>query len=264
MPKNHTWYGIAAIALVSFGFVLFGFVRAVNFTTSPLKSQAADVSGTDRIPAKDAHVINIFIIGDSIAKGTGDDKFKGIGGYLLESLKSQTPKDIVVENAGIDGLKTADLLQTIKSGRMDTAIETADFIIISIGGNDLREIQSLPDISREAAYQEKRAAYLSGFKEITQMIRALNEESVLIIVGLYDPTARNNANENAAFISEWNNHTQLVIARDYKAVFIPTYDLFKLNINRFISADKLHPNSMGYQTVSHTISRSVEGILRSP
>lgn len=261
MPKSYAWYGIVAIAVVSLVFIVFGFVQAVKFATGSPAPQAAAVSGTDNKPVKDANVINLLIIGDSIAKGTGDEKFKGIGGYLPDLMKSQTSKDIAVDNAGIDGAKITDLLQLVKGGRMDNALEAADFVIISIGGNDLREIQSLTDVSREAAYQENRAAYLAGLKEITQKIRTLNNNSVLIIIGLYDPTAADNANENARLISEWNYQTQLVIAGDQKAVFIPTYDLFKLNLDRFMAADKLHPNSTGYQMISYSISKGIESVL---
>ena len=48
-------------------------------------------------------------MGDSIAKGTGDEKGKGIGGYLVDLLKSQTPKDIKVDNVAVDGYKIDDL-----------------------------------------------------------------------------------------------------------------------------------------------------------
>ncbi|MEN6351761.1 MAG: GDSL-type esterase/lipase family protein [Syntrophomonas sp.] len=264
MPKSYTWYGILAIALVSLVFMLFGFVQAIKYTSGTPGSQTTSAPSTGDQPEKASNVINVLIIGDSIAKGTGDDKFKGIGGYLPDLMKSQTPKDIVVDNAGVDGSKIADLLQTINSGRMDNTIQVADFIIISIGGNDLREIQSLKDVSRTAAYQEKQAAYLSGLKEITQKIRSLNKKSVFIVVGLYDPTAADNANENAKLINDWNYQTQLVTGLDQKAVFVPTYDLFKLNLNRFIAADRLHPNSTGYQMISYLISKDIENILSNP
>lgn len=264
MPKSYTWYGIVAIALGSFVFILFGFVQAVKYTSGSPVSQTATAPSAAMAPVKNANIINIFIIGDSIAMGVGDDKLKGIGGYLPDLMKNQTPRDIVVDNAGIDGAKIADLLQSVKSGRMDQAIELADLVIISIGGNDLREIQRLSDVSREAAYQEKQAAYLSGLKEITQKIRSLNKKSVLIVIGLYDPTAADNGNENAKLISRWNYETQLITAFDQKAVFIPTYDLFKLNQDRFIAADKLHPSSTGYQMISYLISKNIENNLGNP
>ncbi|MEN6390458.1 MAG: GDSL-type esterase/lipase family protein [Syntrophomonas sp.] len=261
MQKRYSWYGIVAIALFSLIFTLFGFVQTIRFTTGSPVSQTATAPGTADKPVKEGNIINVFIIGDSIAMGIGDEKLQGIGGYLKDLMKTQTPRDIVVDNAGIDGLKTAELLQSIKSGRMDNALKSADFIVISIGGNDLREIQRLTDVSREAAYQEKKAAYLAGLKETTQKIRALNKNSVLIFIGLYDPTGQDNANENAKFVSEWNYQTQLLVAADQKAIFIPTYDLFKLNLDRFMAADKLHPNSTGYQMISYLISKDIENML---
>lgn len=264
MPKSITWYGIIAISLVSFVFMIFGFVQAVRFTSGLVKEAAPPISQavtTNNIGLKNPNNINVLIIGDSIAKGTGDEKFKGIGSYLPELMKNQTPKDIVVDNAGIDGYKSSDLVQLIKSGKLDNALETADIVLISIGGNDLREIQSLKDVAKEAAYKEKQEIYVSGLKETTQRIRALNKNAVVVFIGLYDPYAADNSNENARLISNWNYETQLIIAEDEKAVFIPTYDLFKFNLDRFIAGDKLHPNTTGYQMISYLISKDIENAV---
>lgn len=262
MNKSHTWYGITTIALLSLAFTLLGFFQAVKLTSvSPPTSTPTAAPGTGNKPVKDNNVINILIMGDSIAKGTGDENFKGMGGYLPDLLKSQTPKNIAIENAGIDGYRIADLLVLVKSGRMDHRLQTADFVIISIGGNDLREIQNLTEVAREAAFQEKQDAYLSGLKEITRIIRSLNQNSVVIMVGLYNPAPADSNLHNAWFISNWNCETQLIIAGDQKAVFVPTYDLFKLNSERFIAADRLHPSSAGYQMISYLISKNIESVL---
>ncbi|NPV91363.1 MAG: GDSL family lipase [Firmicutes bacterium] len=261
--KSRAWYGIVIIACASLVFFLFGFVQAVRFTSGAQRDAAGPAPPVIASPAaKNPDDVNILIIGDSIAKGTGDEQFKGFGGYLPELMKNQTKKSIVVDNAGIDGLKTPDLLQLVRSGRLDSAMAAADYILISIGGNDLREIQSLKDIAKEAAYREKRDAYLAGLNEIVGEIRADNQDAVLIFIGLYDPYAGENANENAGMVSGWNYETQIIAAKDGKAVFVPTYDLFRFNLDRFIAGDRLHPNSAGYQTVSYFINKAVENTLK--
>ncbi|OLN29083.1 hypothetical protein [Desulfosporosinus metallidurans] len=53
----------------------------------------------------------------------------------------------------------------------------------------------------------------------------------------------------------------LLIEDDGKGIFIPTYDLLKFNLGRYLAKDGLHPNSAGYQAHSNRISKSVEAII---
>ena len=62
-------------------------------------------------------------------------------------------------------------------------------------------------------------------------------------------------------MNTWNYDTQKMVEADPRAVFIPTFDLFKFNVPRFIAPDGLHPNSLGYQAVSYRIAKSIENIV---
>jgi len=68
--------------------------------------------------------------------------------------------------------------------------------------------------------------------------------------------------EDTKLINTWNYDTQQLVDSDAKAVFIPTFDIFKLNLNRFIASDGLHPNSLGYQAISNRITKSIENVFR--
>lgn len=80
----------------------------------------------------------VAILGDSIAKGTGGEKGKGLTGYIPNYFKNQTSKDIIVNNAGIPGLHVSGLLDQLQSGKLDTLTADSDYIVISIGENDVR------------------------------------------------------------------------------------------------------------------------------
>jgi lysophospholipase L1-like esterase len=203
-------------------------------------------------------------MGDSIAKGTGDEKGKGIGGYLVDLLKSQTPKDIKVDNVGVDGFMINDLDTLLKSGKQDEIISKANFLIISIGGSDLQEFQSIKDTQKEQTFQAKQDTYVAELKDIIAKIRSLNKETQIIMIGSYNPTGTVNPTDNIAHLDTWTYNTQLVLANDDKATFIPTYDMFKNNLDRFLSSDKLNPNSTGYQTIAYLISKAVENTLAKP
>jgi lysophospholipase L1-like esterase len=271
MYKKSMLYSIMAIASISLIFIISGFFNAMKFTigsqneiqreTDTILSQKEKSTQDKSTPLKNKNTIQILILGDSIAKGTGDEKVKGIAGYLPELFKNLTPKDTLVDNAGIDGYKIADLDAQFKSGKLDNSIKNADYIVLSIGGNDLREIQSIKDMLKEDAFRQKQDTYLTLLKGITKKIRYNNKNAVMIFVGLYNPYGADNSIENIRYVSNWNYNTQLIFSEDDKSVFVPTYDLFKFNLSRFISNDNLHPNSAGYQAISYTISKSIENIL---
>ncbi|HEY9060712.1 MAG TPA: GDSL-type esterase/lipase family protein [Pseudobacteroides sp.] len=265
MAKKILWYSILIIFVISLTSICVGFVMAVKVSTGPVEEVSKPITqqspGTGGTASNDQKNVKILILGDSIAKGSGDETARGIGGYLPDNLKNYTAKDIVVNNLGIDGLKSGELVEQLKNGSLDNEMLSSDVILISIGGNDLREIQRLSGIDRQNAFRQKQDAYISILKEVTKKVRSTNKDAFLIFVGLYNPYGDENNGDEAQFIHRWNYSTQLVFADDARAAFISTYDLFKLNASRFISADKLHPNSAGYQMIANLISRSLEDIM---
>lgn len=77
-------------------------------------------------------MLNLLIIGDSIAKGYGStDATGGYGALLGQKLDAQ------VTNLGVIGLDSAGLLDRLQTEKFQTAIADADVICISIGSNDL-------------------------------------------------------------------------------------------------------------------------------
>lgn len=276
MSKRIVWYCVILIAVISLGLIVSGFVNALNFTVGPRKSQNISVamndssssssadassSGSSSEANKNSKTVNILIIGDSIGKGTGDEKSLGIGGNLKSLLQNSTPKEINIENVAENGYKIDDLMKQFKSGNLDKPIKASELIVISIGGNDLRQIQALKDIEKEQSFRDKQDSYLVEFEDIVQRIRNLNKETQIIMLGLYNPYVVDNTTDNVRYVDTWSYNTQLILAKDYRAVFVPTYDIFKNNLDRFIATDKLHPNTAGYQTISFLISKSVESTL---
>ncbi|HOV25489.1 MAG TPA: GDSL-type esterase/lipase family protein [Pseudobacteroides sp.] len=265
MGKNIMWFSILFIVLISLFFVCAGFVMAVNVSTGPVSEVSKPIVQQDLQNSgnsfNDPKTVNVLILGDSIAKGTGDETFRGIGGYLTDNLKNYTAKDITVSNLGIDGLKSGELLEQVKSGSLNNEIASSDIILISIGGNDLLEIRRQTGSNLENAFKEKQSAYIAALKEITKKVREVNKDAFVVFVGLYNPYDDQGVNDYAQFMSDWNHATSLIFIDDIKAVFVPTYDMFKLNMDRYIAPDNLHPNSTGYQMIAQLISRSLEDVV---
>lgn len=267
MLKKSMWYSILLISLVGLIALSIGFYQAIVVTTkvSPLPSTNEAVPQTTgdsiQLPAKNTTSFKVLILGDSVAKGTGDENNKGFSGYLPEYFKNNTPKEIIVDNAGIDGLLSIGLLEQLQSRRLEKLIVDSDLILVSIGGNDVRRLLTMDTLAKEDEFIVRMDNYLNNLKQTVKLLRSTNPNSIVIFLGLYNPYEKATSAEDARFLNTWNYNTQQLVEEDGKALFIPTYDLLKFNLGRYISPDGLHPNSAGYQAISIRISKSVEAII---
>jgi len=261
------WYSIMTVAFVGLIALSIGFYQAISVTTAvnPQPSPEMPITQTPgdstKLPSKNANSFQVLILGDSIAKGTGDEKSKGFSDYLPESFKNDTSKDILVNNAGIDGLESLGLLEQLQSKRLDKSIVDSDFILVSIGGNDIKSILSLNDLAKEDQFKVRQDSYLANLKQTMKELRIANPNSVILFLGLYNPYEIVSSVENNRLLNTWNYNTQQLVEEDGKALFIPTHDLMKFNIGRYIAKDGLHPNSAGYQVLSSRISQSIKTII---
>ena len=267
MIKKSMWYSILAIAFVGIIVLSIGFYQAILVTTTvnpqptPKEPTAQSTLASTKLSAKKANSFQVLTLGDSIAKGTGDEKGKGFSSYLPESFKNDTSKEIVVNNAGVDGQESLGLLAQLQNKSLDKAIANSDFILISIGGNDVRGILSLNDLAKEDQFKVRQDSYLANLKQTMKIIRNANPNSIIIVLGLYNPYETVNSAEDTRLLNTWNYNTQQLVEEDGKTLFIPTYDLLKFNLSHYIAKDGLHPNSAGYQAISNRISKSVETII---
>ncbi len=267
MIKKSMWYSIITIAFLGFIVLSIGFYQAIYATTkvTPQPSVITEIPETTgdltKLPTKNSNSFQVLLLGDSVAKGTGDEKAKGFTGYLPEVFKNITSKEIVINNAAVDGLESLALLEQLQSRRLDKIIADSDFILVSIGGNDVRGILSLNSLAKDDEFKVRQDGYLSSLKQALLHLRTTSPNSTVIFVGLYNPYAKATSAEDTRLLNTWNYNTQQLVEEDGNSIFIPTYDLLKYNLGRYIAQDGLHPNSAGYQALSNRISKSVETIL---
>lgn len=243
---------LACITIIVLGNRIF----QANRVTTPKGSPSA--SELSRKLVEKASPLKVLILGDSIAKGTGDDQGKGFSGYLPDELKKSTSKDIIVKNEGIDGLTSKGLLEKLQSKRLNPAITDADIILVSIGGNDL--LKSLPSnlLGQNDAFQGELAGYTDNLQQTLGLLRNVYPDSTIILLGLYNPYEILTSAENQHLLNEVNDQSRKIIESDGNAIFIPTYDLMKYNSARYISKDGLHPSALGYQAISQRISQALK------
>jgi len=298
--KKILWFSILLLSLIGIITLSAGFYQALTITGRSSQVGAVPIVENDTrekpgvaLPKK-SNSLGLLILGDSIANGTGDETGKGFSFYLPDYLKNQTPKEVVANTIGIDGLHTNGLLELVRGEKLKSALAAADLLLISIGGNDLRQIRRLRGMERDDGFQKTFDSHATGLASILRTIRKTNGEALIIFIGLYSPSVqdRRMSSPNAsrmsspnasrmsspnAFIGDispddirllfaWNEGTQKIIEQEGRAIFIPTYDLFKLNVSKYVAFDALHPNAAGYQAIANRIGKNIEGYfyLASP
>lgn len=266
MFKKVTWLSIIVLAVFGFSALSIGFVQALQVTTGGSEVVAGKIDETEpalvqKAAKESQNSIKIVIMGDSIAYGTGDEKGRGFFTYLPDYLKNRTSKEISVDNIGINGLRTAGLRDELQNEKMSGLLAAAAVILVSIGGNDLRSLRTQSETAKPAAFANLEKEYLGNLKEVFSSIRKSSTDAYIVFVGLYNPYEELAGSLDTKLLNTWNYDTQQIVEADAKALFIPTYDVFKFNLAKFVAPDGLHPNSQGYQTISSRIVKSMEGIV---
>lgn len=245
-----------------------GLVKAFNLTESKNLSSSNQNTRIEQatpspraLPLKNPNMLNILTMGDSIAKGTGAADRQGFDAHLKSILKTKIQKEVVLNNIAVDGQESAGLLLQLSNSNTLPLLKNSDLIMISIGGNNLRPLREVNSDIQSNTFTEIMDSYLSDLKKILQIIRVNNKTVNIMFLGLYNPYASDNLPENTRLFNTWNSNTQQLIETEEKSIFVPTYDLFKLNIQKYVYVDGLHPNSTGYKAIAQRIYESLESLF---
>lgn len=184
--------------------------RICGLLTALLVSMTA-VSFTPAMQTSAADTQNILVLGDGISSGEGLEA--GESGYAEEFAACAGGK---LTNLAVPGYTTTDLLAQLNNAETAAAVKAADFISISIGGNDLlipgedylrslkqdgeTMMQTLKRISKQGT--NELANFMSGLTEtlrtprntakanyplLEEKLRALNPDAVIVMQTVYNP-----------------------------------------------------------------------------
>ncbi|UQZ32334.1 lysophospholipase [Paenibacillus sp. PK3_47] len=261
-----TWRSVSLISIAATVILIAGFVYAVNDILHP-KGEALLTSLPQETAAPAAEVVDeyrILALGDSLAKGTGDNSGNGFVRRTVEGLSADGLKAALLGNMGINGQTTAGLLSSLKEEGVQYAVRQANIILLSIGGNDLFQdsgITGTPD-DEELTPQSLLAALPEASKrlgDILQYITELNPQAQIYYVGLYNPfgdvpdllVPGNQA------VTLWNNAAMDIMNTHSNMTLVPTFDLFNRHLDKYLSGDHFHPNEEGYQRMGERIVQAV-------
>ncbi|QQZ60615.1 lysophospholipase [Paenibacillus sonchi] len=134
-----TWRAVSLISIAATILLLGGFVYAVKDILYPRgEALLTTLPQETAVPAAAADgVIKIVALGDSLAKGTGDNEGSGFVKRTIDGLTAKGNKANLVGNLGINGMTTAGLQSRLQQEGVKYALRQSNVILVSIGGNDL-------------------------------------------------------------------------------------------------------------------------------
>lgn len=235
--------------------------------------------------------VHYVAVGDSLTEGIGDQtKRGGFVPIVAEDLQTRYKlSNVEVENYGIAGERSDQILKRLKKDKpLRDNLKTADFVTVTVGGNDLMKvIQDSFFTLTMKKFDKPRAAYQERVTEIIEEIRTLNEQVPIYVLGIYNPFYLNfpEITDMQTVVDDWNTATENATAQFPKSHFIPINDLLyqgldqkvgiasesdssssetegkssggndldRVDNNVLYEDDKFHPNNIGYQLMANAV-----------
>lgn len=207
-------------------------------------------------------VIQYLALGDSLTKGVGDEYDRyGYTGRLSEVFEEWPEvKEVVLDNRGKNGRRSDQLLALLKKGHYDEELQVADFISVSVGGNDVMKIvkKDLLNLKAESFFKEIPKYHLR-YSEIVEEIRKRNADVPILLVGFYNPflNITDEPSEFESIMNGFNGSIEKVANADVNACFVPVADLFMDDLDMVYHTDFFHPNANGYENMTGRIKETL-------
>ena len=266
------WFFPAGIGLATAAVLAAGFTAALQGRLGEKVDPSATPVPTPAAPAGAGTAdgaFRIVALGDSLTRGAGDAA--GGGGYpeRVAAALRKAGVTVSVENLGVDGAETGDLLRKASDPDALRRIAQAQLILMSIAGNDLSHSfpASAAAGSGETAADPTQAALEAAslnLQRILPLLRESNPSAPIRILGLYNPFPesfdRRLAKET---LLKWNVALEEASYSVSGASVVPTADLFDERPDR-LSPDRFHPGPSGYGEIASRILSTLNVPVAAP
>lgn len=207
---------------------------------------------------EDAEMLYYLALGDSLTRGVGDELGQyGYTGRLAETLELWPAiREVELDNRGKNGRRSEKVLELLQRGHYDTELAQADFITMTVGGNDVMKVVRTDLFSlKKMMFDEALIPFTESYTQILKEIRLRNAEVPIILVGFYNPFSiiTDEFTPFETIIDEWNTEMETVARTDVNACFVPISDLFVSNDDLVYHTDFFHPNATGYERMTTRI-----------
>lgn len=218
----------------------------------------ASTGNTAQSPTVAGHSVHVVGLGDSLTHGLGDSTGQGYVGDVSAQYRSQGYQ-VIQSNLGIDGLTSKGLLTELNQPGVRDLVQSANVILISIGGNDLNDAAGLPNLDAKRI-STAESQFENNITSFLTELRQLNTTATIALVGLYNPYSNvtSSARQIDAIVQAWDLQEDKIAAEFTNTVVVQTFDLFQLHPNKFLYADHFHPNQLGYERIATRVWQDIQ------
>jgi lysophospholipase L1-like esterase len=208
--------------------------------------------------------LNLVALGDSLTEGVGDSTDSG--GYIpyLQALL-EAEKEInktTFSNFGVAGSGSDQLLKSVQTEEVKTAVQEADLVIVTIGGNDMMKVvqENLTSLNK-VDFEEQKGLFEKNLHSMIKTIRQENVDSYIVLVGLYNPFNQwfPDIKEMNEVVNEWNEGSQKVLFQYSNTHFVDIMKVFENAEENLLYTDYFHPNNKGYEIIAQEVFLELAG-----
>lgn len=207
--------------------------------------------------------LNVVAAGDSLTQGVGDST--GTGGYVpyLQKLfqQEQGIGTVTINNYGVKGNRTDQLLKKIKSAEVKQSISDADMVILTIGGNDIMKVvrDHISNLQLDD-FTPQMKTFETNLYNVLREIRKDNQQAAIVLVGVYNPFTKwfADVDEMNDIVTEWNRTGENILTLYDNTYFVPIEQIFTDITENLLYTDYFHPNDKGYKLIADEIYTKVK------
>ncbi|HEX8409331.1 MAG TPA: GDSL-type esterase/lipase family protein [Thermoanaerobaculia bacterium] len=241
--------GLIAVSVFAYGFV--SYLRGDR--GEPVDFLPRSASAAEAPPQRG--VVAPVILGDSLARGAGDERGLGISGRLDADLHRRGLRARRTYNLGVNGARTGDLLRQLESANVQQILRESNAIIISIGGNDLWGGNDWRNVSTMDA-EARMSDVLSRIESVIGIVRKANPQARIFFIGLYNPfVSTPEGRLLTGLVNRWNARLLEEFGSDPNFTVVATSDLFSHRDR--LSVDRFHPGGEGYELIAKRIGEAL-------
>ena len=208
--------------------------------------------------------LTLVALGDSLTKGVGDSTESG--GYIpyLQSLLEgeEEINKTTFSIFGVAGSRSDQLLKSVQTEEVKTAIQEADLVIVTIGGNDMMKVvqENITSLNK-VDFEEQKGLFEENLNSMIKTIKQENADSNIVLVGLYNPLYQwfPDIKEMNEVVNEWNESSQKVLYQYSNTHFVDIMKVFENAKENVLYTDYFHPNNKGYELIAQEVYLELAG-----
>ena len=245
-------------------------VGTASVTAAPASVVSPPPRAVARVPAR--HAPRLVVLGDSVP-AAARCACTGFGTLLARGAAQASGRDVLLTNAGTDGLTTSGLLAQLDTPGLAARLAQATVVTVTIGANDFDESQAgRPECAADgglACYRSQLNALGGALDGVLARLRGLTSSSTRILVTGYwnvfldgDVGARNGTDyvRTSDALTRAVNGVIAATARGRRVGYVDLYTPFKASGPRetvLLAPDGDHPSATGHALIAAALTRAV-------